>query len=97
MKRSKHLLLHADHPLLHGALGLAGRLEVIGFPLRRYHTNHRLVPAAKFELGAVIVQLEHVFLDGRWIRCAEDGKKLVVGDEEEARERVPLDVEVVRE
>ena len=38
-----------------------------------------------------------MLLDGRRVRCAEDREELVVGDVEEARERVSLYVEVVGE
>ena len=51
----------------------------------------------KDETFIYVPDLNHVFLHARGLAAAEDGEQLVVGDEEESREGVPLGVQVVVE
>ena len=95
VQRLAHLRLHAEHPNLHRAFRGGRRTEIERLSLRRGHPHHSLVPPAKFERRAVVVELEHVLLHGRGIGRAQHGEKLVVGDKKEARERIALVVEVL--
>eukprot|EP00968_Pinguiococcus_pyrenoidosus_P001317 scaffold58_cov256-Pinguiococcus_pyrenoidosus.AAC.12 len=90
-----HALLGRLHPRLHGAVHERRVCEGKALVLGGFHAHDGLVAATELQLLDVVEQLEHVDLNAGGVAGAQHGEQLIVGDEEEAREGVPLGVQVV--